>query len=350
MELVKSNSKENLIVVASPFQLISALEAIYHFRDKERNGKENYHVLVFLSKHDNTNKLMLSLIEQFTLGILCEFSYIRYTNEFSFLWRKLKFISKNRKIGYNKLMVGHLDEFSIKLLICNLKFAKLFSLDDGAATLTINNRIKEYDFYLTCFNSLRSVNNFIKYIMVKVFSLQKSRNVVVNWFTVFDFIPNNNGEVYTHQFQFLRRNFNSDRIGNHGTLFIGANLVNAGVVKSLDKYKELLINIFKQVEGIIYYVPHRYEDISLLDDVFSLFDVQVVKGIGMIEIFLLQQDLYPSRIISFYSTALYTLSKLFPTCEVLFVEIPTPVLNKSFVNKVRVVEKYYSERFQVLNV
>ena len=74
------------------------------------------------------------------------------------------------------------------------------------------------------------------------------------------------------------------------------------------------IKRFKEYSKItIYYLPHRHEIIS--DELQSLFDERfiLIENKTPIEIFFLEKNIYPYHIVSFTSSALFNLSRIYKT-------------------------------------
>src|SRR5690606_5589915 len=101
--------------------------------------------------------------------------------------------------------------------------------------------------------------------------------------------------------------------------FIGTNLVGADVI-DINTYSVLLEAVFKRnmQEGHIVYMPHRFENVDYLQDLFKCYSIEVIRPNNIIEIFFISNKIVPKKIISFYSTAIFSLKKIFPQTEVNF--------------------------------
>jgi hypothetical protein len=92
---------------------------------------------------------------------------------------------------------------------------------------------------------------------------------------------------------------------------------------SEDDYFEYLEYIIDKFENKIVYIPHRTEQIgdrhkSYVNDKFE------IRDIGMpIELYFLEQKIEPYHIISFMTTAFFTLEKLYSQTKYSYIYIPS---------------------------
>ncbi len=81
-------------------------------------------------------------------------------------------------------------------------------------------------------------------------------------------------------------------------------------------YITYLKKIIAYYDRDIIYIPHRSEIIS--DDLKQLFNnkFKLRKNEGPIELVMLMQKVYPLHIVSFISSALFTLNKIYPETKI----------------------------------
>ncbi|MGA4604088.1 hypothetical protein [Pseudoalteromonas maricaloris] len=180
--------------------------------------------------------------------------------------------------------------------------------------------VKYQDLYLGSYFSrwqmmLRRVVRFNKlYLMddgVATFLAQKkmlSSGNVYDLFTYFDVDNLNTQEIQTHSFEYLRRRYQlNGTTGEH--VFVGQILVEMGFL-SLGDYKKLVTKVAKQCDSLIY-IPHRSEDQKTVDEIASISNVKILRSDCSIEVYFLENGIYPAHIYSSISSALFTLSKIF---------------------------------------
>lgn len=328
---------KNLHIVSSPFQLISALEAINTF-----SKAENVIVIFYTYSHSN-NKLLDKIINQNNIEVF--FHYIHFKNSTQYLLAKIELLQKLKKNFYNNLFIGHVEEFSNKLFICNIKYRTLFALDDGAATINHNLLYVDRITHFKLFNA-NKVKDLFKLLIIKIFLLKTDINVTLNWFSVFDFEPTNKALLINHNFEYIKNKYSLVTKKDTNTYFIGSNLLNANIIKNENTYVTYLETLFKSFNyEKIYYIPHRLEDIDKIKGLLNKYSIELLSLDNTIELSFLENDIYPNNIISFYSTALFTLSKLFSETTINFIALPSEILNENFTSKVETVQKYYESKF-----
>lgn len=259
--------------------------------------------------------------------------------------KKIKTINKNRRI--ENLFVGNIEEFSEKLCAININCSKLWSLDDGAKTLVLNEAYNQQE-QINCFKT-KSSFPLVKKILIKAFFLQSVKYKQINWFTIFNFKPKNGGSFMNHSLSKFKDLIGYDgKYSENGNIyFIGTNLINAGVIKKREYYFSALKEILSFYEKKeIVYIPHRKESKQDLLEVEKL-GFTILHLNQIVEVAFLEKNIYPTTIASFFSTALYSLSNLFPKSNVNFFETNKDQINEGFISSTTTVEKEYKITFGV---
>lgn len=339
----------NLFIASSPFQVLSAFEAIESFELKD--SKNIFLILYGLNKAQNQQiKSVLALYSQV---VNIEVHEINYESNIRFFLSKLIYLKRIKNKAINFLFIGHLNEYFNQLAICNIKCKSVFVIDDGAATIKQN---EDFNQPLTLFkiHNLTKPGGIIKKVITTLTGFKDQSMVAINWFSMFKFIPSNGNKYFTHSFALLK-DIEENKLLNKKSLsdkiyFIGANLVNAKVLISKNSYKELLGNIFENVgnNSNLVYVPHRFEELDFLEDIFCKYNVEIIRPNTIIEIFFVQNQIIPSRIISFYSTALFSLNKIYPYSKIEFCPLDLNIISPQFRTVVESVQDYYSQFFDKL--
>lgn len=332
----------NMYIISSPLQMLCSIESFLNFK-KEKNL-----FYVFLGKSEKNNDFMKDLSKKYLPKEQIYF-FEQKTNSVIILINKInkiKNINKNYKI--NNLFIGNISEFSEKVFAINIECNRLWSLDDGSKTLVLKDYYSKSNNKINCFEKI-NLNSLVKSIILIFFSLKSSKVRVINWFTIFNFIPKNGGFIKNHQLLKFKKEINfkyhKSYNENDEVYFIGTNIINVGVIKNENYFIQLLSSIKNNYKNKkVYYIPHRFESSIHLKKISQLgFEIKEFDHI--IEIAFLEKNIYPKTIASFYSTALYTLSKIFPETNVDFYEIDESYLAPKFILGTKIVEKEYKSIF-----
>lgn len=279
---------KNLFIIRSPLQILNAYEAIAHF-----DLKHNVFLIVqnHLDKNNVQMKEMLSMCEYEELIEMppSKSNYFRYVA----LTRKLK------KYHYNFVFFGNFGSFQ-KLLLANLAYKKSYLLDDGAYTLEYHEGLPGTKQY----TSIRDIRFLLAGLSIK-------RKKPVAYFTIFDLERKGEEEIVLHSFYHLKKGMGDILTLNNNIYFLGQCFVSADVVsyEAYLHYIKIVKNDFKGEK--IVYIAHRAEIITeelrtLEDENFKIFENTMP-----IEMYFISQKIKPKCVVSFYSTALFTLAKIF---------------------------------------
>lgn len=336
---------ENIFIISSPFQILSAIEA------NNNHSKGESLFVFFLGKNELQNSFILKIVDKFIEG---QVVHVDYSDEVGFLTAKIKLLKSLKKKKFNNVFVGDYQEFSMQLFACNLNYDKLYVLDDGTSTLVLNNQLIDSITHIRCNNDKITGRNIIKWLLVVSYGLKLKRKVQVNWFTMFEFNPMNKANIIKHQFEYMRSarvevNSADASASSKRVYFIGSNLVNAGVVKSKENYLDLLTKIrshYATYEFI--YLPHRLEDKNVLKELVSNCNIELLQLDNIIELAFIENSIVPAHICSFYSTALYSLKLIYPLCNIDLVTLEKELLNETYIEMVEDIEIYYKQFFKTI--
>lgn len=260
--------KSAVFLVESPMQLINAIEAKHHFSIQESFLLIRYDGI---ASNDNHIDYVLETIDNKFSRISCiKLQYgkknifkmmkpllwcLRYTPEFLFLG--------NYFSGYSRL---------VRLLYPN---KKTFFLDDGAQTTKLY-----YD------------------------------NKKINLFSYFSFNEVYSGRIYEkHAFSYLKNKLKEKKQDTKKGIiyFIGTALVENHLIEA-SRFDNVIKAVMKHYRNYdIKYFPHRFENLTKFKERYKL---EIVNIDMPFELYLLQEEVLPERIISFYSAALYTVNSM----------------------------------------
>ncbi len=310
----------NLFIVGTPLQLLNAIEAVEHF-------KSGNNILVIVHRSLKANRTQIDKIR--SLYKWKEIIDIEYSKNSSIL-KYVDLVKYLKKDTYKYVFIPKL-EVVPKLVIANIKKEKVFLLDDGVMTVSIyENNIK---------TSKLNKYNF-KEIRFLFFGLKIKIKDKINLFTYFDLKPVNGMEIVKNELRFLKKTYlEGADIDDSNIYFLGHP---SSKYIDDDNYIESLHKLIDNANKKIIYIPHRGESkemkdvLSSIDNpLFSIMDINMP-----IELYFLENKIYPSQVISYYSTALITLNIIYKDCEISFIPIS---LDKDINNALKNVYKIFDK-------
>lgn len=339
----------NIFIISSPFQLISAIESrIGYFKEKSifwlhlgGSDKENSFMKKIAAKHLDCEEVI----------------FTPHKNSSYFLFQKiLKIKWLKRNFPDARVFIGNIEEFSMKLCCCNLQPSETWLLDDGAKTI-VNKDLFDQPFSNIKCLELFNFSNIIKFILVKFFLLKTHCHANLNWFTIYNLNFKNQATVITHDFSSIRKKLlNNPQLekkreaSSKKIYFIGSNLINAGVLQNKSDYFDILKNIKNHYSNFsIHYIPHRFESVENVKYIEEM-GFSILNFDNIIEISLLERNIYPEVIASFFSTALYSLNILYPKSQVDFFEVEEKLIAAPHKIKLKAVQKEYITRFKKVDL
>lgn len=290
--------ERNLFVALSPLQIICAREA----RENFCQGEQNH--LVVIHRFSKTSKDYRHKLREVGEG-WWKVTHLRETKRrglarvFIRLWNTA-YISVRHRCGSGKVFLG--DPYIKWLAMLGFVFGdEVVWLDDGAASINILNKF------------------------TKSGKLCRPNKRTPKFFTIFasdQIIAKTNGAVVQNKLTTLRASQRADqRQKPQKALFIGQWLSErAGVAQEAEL--DNLFRFAKRLEGWdLIYAPHRHESAKKLALIAQ--HIKVVQFEDTIERTLLQAEVLPTLIASWYSSAIFTLARLYP--EICYQSLQVPL-------------------------
>lgn len=293
---------DNLYIVRSPLQIINCLEAIEYF-----NLENNILVLIY-NNTDNTNSQMEKIASMYSWK---EVIRVNQEKKKSKMLDYVKLIKQLKKKAYNYVFFSNYGSVQ-RIILSNLNMQNLYFVDDGVETL---NRYQEI-FVKDGINKFR-----LKLARFWLFRLKTSIKNKINFFTYFDLEPFDGSEVIKNDLDNFQNKYLKDMEHDNNIYILGQPLVKSGLLKTEHyfEYIDLLVNKYNQK---IVYIPHRTEVIS---DRLKSYENEnfEIRDINMpVELYFLENGIYPNHIISFLTTAFFTLKKLYHDTKLSYIYIP----------------------------
>lgn len=287
----------NLFFVQSPLQIICAQEA------RERYCRDEKNHLVIIDRQDR-NSIDFSQKSNEIDNRWHQISRHREPRRRGFfrifvrLWNTI-LITRKHGSGMGKVFLGDANLNWFRML--GKKFGtEVIWLDDGAASINV---IKDYE--------KRGIFESTNPTTPRLFSLFASTELE----------RRTKGAVQLNTLDYLRQTRKVNQtVAKKRAVFIGQWLSERGGVNEMAEMAVLKRACADLPEWDLSYIRHRHESSEKLHLISQL--MPVVTYERSIEATYLQADEVPELIISWYSTALFTLNHLFPEVDILSLLVP----------------------------
>lgn len=265
MKFIKIKPLNTLAIVSSQFQLLNAIEVSRNiFKD------EKLKIITLLLNQVHTNQIN-KLAKNHGLNIL--FS-VKFRPIFQYLDLSIKLFKFNKKYKIDNLILGHTRNNMMLFCLKKLKYKTLQFVDDG------------------------------EILEVKNIKPEISQNLLpVDYYSIFNLKSNSFFKFINNQYNFFK--IKSEKKFSDKILFIGSNIVEHDIIP-FDLFSSILKKIIIS-EGAIDYLMHPRENKEKFKEMEKINFFHSSLGI---ENYIINNEILPKRIISFYSTAVSSLNKV----------------------------------------
>lgn len=273
---------KDLYIVETPLQLLCAFEAI------QRNSLGNYVLILRYSGvgHNDEQMYNIALLLKLDFVIL----NIRLGNVVRDTFKQSFKIIHLLSSSYKNIYIGSYFSRWQMSFYRGVRCNNTYLLDDGMATFLAQKKMAKS----------KRVYDLFTYLEVDAIKSQK---------------------IHKHNFVNLRKRYQlGEPTGQN--IFVGQILVEMEFL-TLKQYKNLVSEVAKSCDELIY-IPHRSVTKSTLDEITTIKNVSILKPDSCIEVFLLENNIYPQRVYSSISSALVTLSEIFVLSKVISI-IPNDI-------------------------
>lgn len=298
----------NVFLVTSPFQYICANEARISYKTKGN-------LLVIIEQNSSIGKKQMS-----SLLNKQDWDHIIYFPRNNRTFTTPKIIKSIRNLSNGSLGTLFYSEYNAwrsKLIIRNLPFKKHIFFDDGTMTF--------FDYY----DYIEPKNTFYRPRWLQDIQLRLQgikpigkldffENTEI--FSIFQF-PNCVTKYKENTLDTLRNNSENHVLQlTTCDVFIGQGSVDEKNRITVDEYIKMIKSSLKNSEYPLLYIPHRTEASHVTEKVKNINNITYHQPKFPIEIELSKNKIIPNKIIGLSSTALYTLSKIYPHAKIQLVE------------------------------
>lgn len=342
----------NLFVVESPFQLLSAIEANYFFKNEQNILIINYPPQKFHSKNNDQLKLLKDLmIWDQVYELDKNLSYFEFNLKLLILIKKIK---KNLKM-IDKVFIGEYRSWYMRQCFNVLNPEQCFIIDDGANTIAMQKDFiptgKYYE--IRDFRSLiRKIINYLS-IFLLFYKIPNTRKDI-NLFTSFDLMPYSNKQtIIKHNFEYIKAKMSDKKVLKNCVYFFGSIMTEDNFMEEFVEFEELkkIANYFilRGVSEVVY-MPHRRESKEKIDKIKKELNFEIRYNQYPAEIEFILMDEVPEYLASFYSTALHTVSTMIDFKEVLAFELPYEKISQTYREGTREIYETYQKTMKVINL
>lgn len=327
--------ERNLFLINYPLQLINAIEAQKHFKTQN-----NVLVIFYYAGQESNYNQLVKLIGLFEYSKLIFYK----KNRMSFM---TDLINEIQKESYSKVFTGFFS-LNSRRIIANIMYSDLYLIDDGVYSISIHNQLyglnKEgYKNYITTYLE-HEHTSFVKQISfyfyfhyrknyLKLFGYKNDMDSInLKFYTIFDLPRYRHEVIIKNNFDFFKSYYSGKhklssqhetRIPSDAIFFLGQPLYNSLTI-SYTEYLYFLQAIFSFYKQNIIYIPHRGENENTFEDIKNLYPqfIEVRKLSQPFELYLLENNILINHLVSFVSSALFTVKKLYPNVTIEAFKLP----------------------------
>lgn len=317
----------NIFLINSPFQLLCAIEVISAF-----NCQNNVLVVFNKGKGETFNQISIVLEK-----------YRSRFNHVEIIDRELESVSgwldgfkKMEKLVNHypvvkRVFAGDYRSGLVRHFTNSVKSKEVILIDDGFAIINTNKKLNE--------GSVYNFKDYIKYIFAKGGYDFKSKKEII-YFSIFDKYLDAQ-KVYTNYFNSLIDE--QEWIDENSIYWLGSAIVEDKIVKEEYYFEKIgeCLNTIRDDREVIYF-PHRRENKDKLQGIVDRFGLKIKNPNLPIELYVLESKIRPEIVISFFSTALYSLNRILASTDVYYISIDEKELlrrNKEIDEIYRILDK-----------
>ncbi|EPR7137150.1 TPA: hypothetical protein RQJ36_003936 [Vibrio vulnificus] len=290
----------NVFLVTSPFQYICANEARIAYQTQDN-------ILILIEQDNPTGqRQMAALVQEHDWKKVLRFPRNKRTSVTPKIIKEIQRLSEGQ---LDTLFYSEYNAWRSKLIIRNLSFKKHVFFDDGTMTF-----FDYYDHIET--KSVYYRPRFIQDIQLRLQGIEPIGHLGffenTEIFSIFDFPDCVTSYRPNHLSTLALKAQNQHIRPNKYCVFIGQGCIGEKGHMSVEAYLTVLRNILRESTFPVLYIPHRTESEEVSKRIIALEGVTYHHPKFPIEIELLEQSIEPVRLVGLASTALYTLSMIYP--------------------------------------
>lgn len=318
-----TEDKKNLFIVSNTFQLLNAIEAQSYF-----NTKNNVLVLLFFGTKKGNQKNIDKYIELFPYTQLITLQVLSISK----LKETVELLNLISKFEYNKVFTGFFSH-NYKRILCNLKYEKLYLVDDGIYTFTVH-----CEMYDPLYKAKRKKDSLIKRfyniyrtLYLSLYNYSNNFNgIKLNFFTVYPLDTYRDEETVNHSYIKLKQMFakksNADcNIDENTVFFLGQPLSHISRAEYIH-HLENINQFYKNKNLVLNYILHPAESEKFSQELQSR-NIKIHVVDEPFELYFLKCKNI-KNIASFFSSALFNIMVLDSKVNIDSFQLPAPIVDR----------------------
>ena len=325
----------NIYLIESPFQMLCALDAKNSF-------PANRHVLIIRSMLGEQDRRQITHLSEYeTWDSVIDYSSIPESILYTVNAFLIFYFRNFKGPHFECVFIGNYNRDWMHAWAGSIPFTSSYMLDDGTLTLVVQSAFEADDFSMLEMQG----KSVIRTITDAIFSINSKRPSLMDIFTIFHGLePLAGQKILSNRLEMVRHSNNNSRRPKSGICFVGSNMVGSNIVTE-DVYIERMAAIrdhFKKENETVFYYPHRREMQSLQARISDL-DIVVVTNRSdsdkILEFVLMEENRFHA-IVSFYSTAIFSLGIFLKDAEFRLFEIPQEHIREEFLQNYQIILNY----------
>ncbi len=329
----------NVFLVASPLQMLNAIEARYHF-----NLRSEDCTLCIFQAGNAINQLQLAKVTN--VNEWGQLYLVPMSAETKIGWLiSLRYI-KNILKSIGAIEYFFIGDYRFDLMqhfVNSCKFEKLYLLDDGNATINVFEKRKKGIDILK-----RGTNNSYKFFIKRLAGMNLKSITKMNYFTVYDLKSYAEVNIVKNNYNYLKSHV-SNITKSNCVYFLGTEFeycYKSPIVKNniYIKYLERVIEYFRDQDLI--YFSCRAEPADKLRFIADKLKLSVKRLDVPIEFYLINTSKVPKCISGFYSSAFANIKNIFGSdIEIVSFHIKNEFINPLYRDDIDNIYNFYKQHY-----
>lgn len=228
---------------------------------------------------------------------------------------------------FDKVFIGEFKSPTFHTFCRNLDATQFYNLDDGVSTIELQREVFVNPGHRI--DEDKGIRSFVKRKIKSYFSVKDDTKVQpdFNLFTCFDLTAHPGQTIVSNKYRYLSQKISKLRVLKDTAYFYGSSISEKGILSFESELNMLgmAATHYNERGRRLIYIPHRLDQQAKLSGIDAL-GVEVRRLDRVAEVEPLLSGEVPSEIGSFFSTALYTLSKIYSYDNVVSFRLPEHLL------------------------
>lgn len=266
----------SLLFVESPLQLMNAHEATFRFK------LENFKYVIRLSRSNSSDRQLINVVKILKIDS-SRVEYVSISTKNRNLLDYIKLFLYKYKFFFTKqfdrVFIGNIESGFFKQVMRLFSKEKIILLDDGSKTIVVHHKMSDEANY--------------------------------SLFTMYDLRPYKNQLIYKNEYKTLHKIMQTRFYDPRKIIFLGMKLSEYNIITQ-EYYLELITKISdRYFEKEILYISHRGESKKKLEQIAKNKNITIESLDYPVEMLGIYVEEMPYKLLSFYSSALLTMKRMY---------------------------------------